>query len=128
MDAHADAVARAKAIAARLAGLSSVAAPAVPGGGHYSHPPAAPPPSSSTSGAPDAADVSAMLDAALGGGGGGGGGGEGIDQQHPDLSRKRGVEAALASLIPGLGTTYSDSSSKRPRGAGDGGGATITSA
>ena len=125
MDAHADAVARAKAIAARLAGLSSVAAPAVPGGGHYSHPPAAPSSSSSssTSGAPDAADVSAMLDAALGGGGGGGGGGgEGIDQQHPDLSRKRGVEAALASLIPGLGTTYSDSSSKRPRGAGDGGG------
>jgi transcription antitermination factor NusA-like protein len=119
MDAHADAVARAKAIAARLAGLSSIAAPAVPGdGGAYSYTPA----STTTTTPPDAADVSAMLDAALGGGGGGAttdnnGGGAGQGQQPPDLSRKRGVEEALASLIPGLGTTgaASGDASKRLR-------------
>ena len=51
MDAHADAVARAKAIAARLAGTSAI--------------PAIQPDNAA------AADVSAMLDAALNGGGGG---------------------------------------------------------
>ena len=57
-DAHADAVARAKAIAARLAGTSATAA--IPGA-----PVAAPPPVSSES-----QDVNAMLEAALNGGGG----------------------------------------------------------
>ena len=42
-------------------------------------------------------------------------------QQPPDLSRKRGVEEALASLIPGLGTSSSDATSKRSRSDGGGG-------
>ena len=121
MDAHADAVARAKAIAARLAGLSSVASPAVPGdGGAYSYTLAsASTTTTTTTTPPDAADVSAMLDAALGGGGGGGGGPtDNNNGVGADLSRKRGVEEALASLIPGLGTTGSGATgdgSKRPR-------------
>ena len=97
MDAHADAIARAKAIAAQLAGLSGVVAPAIPGlSGASSH---APPTMT------NAADVQAMLVMALGGGGsvgvggGGGFGGGGNVESHPplDLSQKRGVEEALAS-------------------------------
>jgi far upstream element-binding protein len=92
MDAHADAVARAKAIAARLAGLS-----------------AAPDYSSAAAPSGGADDVQSMLDMALGGGGGGlampsintNGG---ALAAPPDMSQKRGVEEALASLIPGLGT------------------------
>jgi hypothetical protein len=103
MDAqHADAVARAKAIAARLAGISS-AIPSLQ-------------PDNKT-----AADVSAMLDAALSGGGGAttsssaynnnyatatGAAVEGDDNTATtggSTSKKRGVEDMLASLIPGLG-------------------------
>lgn len=105
MDAqHADAVARAKAIAARLAGIPS-AIPSL----HQ--------PDNKT-----AADVSAMLDAALSGGGGAttsssaynnnyatttGAAAEGDDNTATTggstTSKKRGVEDMLASLIPGLG-------------------------
>lgn len=89
MDAHADAVARAKAIAARLAGTS--AAPAIPG----------------APGVGGSGGVDAMLNAALGGGGSGGEGGS-------DMTKKRGVEDALASLIPGLGHVQ-QTDSKRAR-------------
>ena len=101
-DAHADAVARAKAIAARLAGTSATAA--IPGA-----PVAAPPPVSSES-----QDVNAMLDAALNGGSSAatvGGSGS-----------KRGVEDALASLIPGLGHVSDPSKRARTDGGGGGGG------
>ena len=101
-DAHADAVARAKAIAARLAGTSATAA--IPGA-----PVAAPPPVSSES-----QDVNAMLDAALNGGSSAatvGGSGS-----------KRGVEDALASLIPGLGHVSDPSKRARTDGSGGGGG------
>jgi len=119
MDSHADAIARAKAISARLASLSGVAAPAIPGLlGASSH---APPMMK------NAADVQAMLDMALGGGGSvsvggnGGVGGGGNVEPHPplDLSQKRGVEEALASLIPGLGTI---DKRQQAKGGGLGGG------
>ncbi|KAL7435419.1 hypothetical protein ACHAXM_004639 [Skeletonema potamos] len=121
MDAHAEAVARARAIAARLAGTTATADL---GGGTTA---AAPQPPSATpvanggvSSSTLNADVQAMLDAALGGGG--------AVNNIPtaavasatttSASTKRGVEDALASLIPGLG--HSDSN-KRARTDGGGG-------
>ena len=114
MDAHADAVARAKAIAARLAGLS--AAP------DYSS--AATPASNGGDG-----DVQGMLDMALGGGGGlasvssiatTNNGGALAAPPLSDMSQKRGVEEALASLIPGLGTTIATTTKRqRTDGGGD---------
>ncbi len=98
MDAHADAVARAKAIAARLAGTSAIAALQ---------------PDNKT-----AADVSAMLDAALSGGA--------VAEGGSNANNKRGVEDMLASLIPGLGHVI-DSSGKRSRTAADGSGGTDNS-
>jgi hypothetical protein len=117
MDAqHADAVARAKAIAARLAGIPS-AIPSLQ-------------PDNKT-----AADVSAMLDAALSGGGGAttsssaynnnyatatGAAVEGDDNTATtggSTSKKRGVEDMLASLIPGLG--HLDEKRSRTSAGGD---------
>lgn len=114
MDAHADAVARAKAIAARLAGTSATAA--VPGApssaptANYSSAPAA-----GVGGS--AADVQAMLDAALSGGA----------VPAAGSGSKRGVEDALASLIPGLGHYGAADSSKRARTDGGGGGGSYES-
>ena len=107
MDAHADAVARAKAIAARLKGIS---ASADLGGGTSAaaaQPPAAP---SGVAPVTTNADVQAMLDVALGGGGGAASNAQ--PAAATGTSTKRGVEDALASLIPGLG--HSDSN-KRAR-------------
>ena len=117
MDAHAEAVARARAIAARLAG---VPASADLGGGTTTaattQPPAAPAPATNAAAAMNA-DVQAMLDAALGGGAGGGGASNtAAAPTATSTSSKRGVEDALASLIPGLG--HSDSNKRARTDAG----------
>lgn len=122
MEAHAEAVARARAIAARLAGVPAAADLGSGTTAAATQPPAPPPAanggvSSASSAAAMNADVQAMLDAALGGGGGAGA----ANNNYPaatatstttSASSKRGVEDALASLIPGLG--HSDSN-KRAR-------------
>ncbi len=122
MEAHAEAVARARAIAARLAGVPASADLGSGTTAAATQPPLPPPAAngggvSSASAAAMNADVQAMLDAALGGGGGGT-----ANNNYPaaatatstttSASSKRGVEDALASLIPGLG--HSDSN-KRAR-------------
>ena len=119
MDAHAEAVARARAIAARLAG---VPASADLGGGTIAasaQPPYSAPPAANGGGVSSAtnADVQAMLDAALGGGGGGGL--AAAVAASSSSSTKRGVEDALASLIPGLGHLDSNTN-KRARTDGSG--------
>eukprot|EP00984_Skeletonema_dohrnii_P003666 scaffold1263_cov134-Skeletonema_dohrnii-CCMP3373.AAC.2 len=137
MDAHAEAVARARAIAARLAG---VPASADLGGGTTAtstQPPSAAPAGnggvgvSSPSSAAMNADVQAMLDAALGGGGGGA-----VSNNYPaavaastatSASSKRGVEDALASLIPGLGHSDSNKRARTDVGGTSAGGATDSS-
>merc|ERR1719253_140726 len=107
MDAHADAVARAKAIAARLAGTS--AGPAITGASSYGARPSAP-----------GGSVDAMLEAALRGSSGGASAPAPLAASLPAAASgtKRGVEDALASLIPGLG--HVETKRARP----DGGGAT----
>eukprot|EP00569_Conticribra_weissflogii_P016722 CAMPEP_0171410552 /NCGR_PEP_ID=MMETSP0880-20121228/27722_1 /TAXON_ID=67004 /ORGANISM="Thalassiosira weissflogii, Strain CCMP1336" /LENGTH=246 /DNA_ID=CAMNT_0011927373 /DNA_START=27 /DNA_END=763 /DNA_ORIENTATION=+ len=121
--AHQEAVARAKAIAARLAGMPAV----VDYGGGSGAPVPAPAPSTSygTNGSgAGAGDVDSQANAALEAAFGGVGGGlsapvsyapaisSSNGSQTADLSRKRGVEDALASLIPGLGTTSSDANKR----------------
>ena len=127
-------MARARAIAARLAG---VPASADLGGGttaSATQPPSAAPAAnggvgvSSSSSAAMNADVQAMLDAALGGGGGGA-----VNNNYPaataastatSASSKRGVEDALASLIPGLGHSDSNKRARTDVGGSSAGGAT----
>ncbi|KAL7456224.1 hypothetical protein ACHAWC_010209 [Mediolabrus comicus] len=115
--AHADAVARARAIAARLAG---VPAAADLGGGttaaSSAAAPAAPQPAANGNAPVVAADVQAMLDAALGGGGGGAA--ATTTSSTAAASSKRGVEDALASLIPGLGHSDSNKRARTDGGAG----------
>lgn len=113
--AHADAVARAKAIAARLAGTSAI--------------PSLQPDTDTKT----AANVSAMLDAALSGGGASSyygatsttaTAGEGIGDTATDndgtTHKKRGVEDMLASLIPGLGHVVDSGKRSRTAGGADG--------
>jgi far upstream element-binding protein len=126
--AHADAVARARAIAARLAG---VPAAADLGGGttaaSTAAAPAAPQPTANGNAPVVAADVQAMLDAALGGGGGAAATTTSSTAAVPAVtaaasttaaSSKRGVEDALASLIPGLGHSDSNKRARTDGGAG----------
>eukprot|EP00804_Cyclotella_cryptica_P000660 CCRYP_014682-RC/>CCRYP_014682-RC protein AED:0.11 eAED:0.11 QI:329/1/1/1/0.6/0.5/6/1507/468 len=119
MDA-AEAIARARAVAARLAGTGAVADYSTNGGA----PSAAPSYGSAGGGA---ADVNSLLDAAFSGGSAPAPANSFNPSTYGPASavattngsadtKKRGVEEALASLIPGLGATAADS--KRPRTAG----------
>lgn len=121
MDAHAEAVARARAIAARLTGVSASAD--LGGGTTATAAAAAQPPAAATSEASTTnADVQAMLNVALGVGGASNStpaAAAAVPSTTSTTSSKRGVEDALASLIPGLGHSESN---KRART--DSGGAT----